>query len=234
MCEAGFGQTDVLAIEGPGWLLQDFDAQWADPRLVVVPCLGKLSAHRGSVDEPFAWNHVVHKSRGSDPTVERRSTGAEAAPAGVLTTGFGDHRSAGLRKDGSARLAGEGREFDEYGAEVLLVGSSHLVSLVRSSTRSQPPGNSRTGQPGSGRQSSQPVGSSASMRRINASPWARTAAASLDPITSSRMASSNWSSSFQNQVRSGRTTTSSNWSHKSKPMRERRSGVWRFRYQPRN
>ena len=61
MSEAGFGQTNVLAIEGPGWLLQDFDAQWADPRLVVVPCLGKLSAHRGSVDEPFAWNHVVHK-----------------------------------------------------------------------------------------------------------------------------------------------------------------------------
>ena len=31
--EAGFGQTSVLAIEGPGWLLQDFDAQWADPML---------------------------------------------------------------------------------------------------------------------------------------------------------------------------------------------------------
>jgi hypothetical protein len=27
---------------------------------VVIPCLGKLSAHRGPVDEPFAWNHVVH------------------------------------------------------------------------------------------------------------------------------------------------------------------------------
>ncbi len=33
MSEAGFGQTSVLAIEGPGWLLQDFDAQWADPML---------------------------------------------------------------------------------------------------------------------------------------------------------------------------------------------------------
>jgi len=27
MSEAGFGQTSVLAIEGPGWLLQDFEAQ---------------------------------------------------------------------------------------------------------------------------------------------------------------------------------------------------------------
>jgi len=32
MSEAGFGQTSV-AIEGPGWLLQDFEAQWADPML---------------------------------------------------------------------------------------------------------------------------------------------------------------------------------------------------------
>jgi hypothetical protein len=30
MTEAGFGQTSVLAIEGPGWLLQDFEAQWTD------------------------------------------------------------------------------------------------------------------------------------------------------------------------------------------------------------
>jgi len=28
---------------------------------VVVPCLGKLSAHRGPVDEPFAWNDVVRE-----------------------------------------------------------------------------------------------------------------------------------------------------------------------------
>jgi hypothetical protein len=33
MSEAGFGQTSVLAIEGPGWPLQDFEAQWADPML---------------------------------------------------------------------------------------------------------------------------------------------------------------------------------------------------------
>jgi ubiquinone/menaquinone biosynthesis C-methylase UbiE len=33
MLEAGFGQTSVLAIEGPGWLLQDLEAQWADPML---------------------------------------------------------------------------------------------------------------------------------------------------------------------------------------------------------
>jgi len=33
LAEAGFGDTHVLAIEGPGWLLQDFDSQWADPVL---------------------------------------------------------------------------------------------------------------------------------------------------------------------------------------------------------
>jgi ubiquinone/menaquinone biosynthesis C-methylase UbiE len=33
MLQAGFGQTSLLAIEGPGWLLQDFEAQWADPIL---------------------------------------------------------------------------------------------------------------------------------------------------------------------------------------------------------
>jgi hypothetical protein len=27
MTDAGFGQTSVLAIEGPGWLMQDFEAQ---------------------------------------------------------------------------------------------------------------------------------------------------------------------------------------------------------------
>jgi hypothetical protein len=33
LTEAGFRQTRVLAIEGPAWLLQDFDRQWEDPRL---------------------------------------------------------------------------------------------------------------------------------------------------------------------------------------------------------
>jgi ubiquinone/menaquinone biosynthesis C-methylase UbiE len=33
MTEAGFGQTSVVAIEGPAWLLQDFETQWADPML---------------------------------------------------------------------------------------------------------------------------------------------------------------------------------------------------------
>ena len=31
--EAGFRDMRVLAIEGPGWLLQDFQAQWADANL---------------------------------------------------------------------------------------------------------------------------------------------------------------------------------------------------------
>jgi SAM-dependent methyltransferase len=30
--EAGFRAETVLGIEGPGWLLSDFDARWADPR----------------------------------------------------------------------------------------------------------------------------------------------------------------------------------------------------------
>ena len=33
LADAGFGETQVVAIEGPGWLLQDFDSQWADPVL---------------------------------------------------------------------------------------------------------------------------------------------------------------------------------------------------------
>jgi ubiquinone/menaquinone biosynthesis C-methylase UbiE len=33
LTEAGFRQTRVLAIEGPAWLLQDFDRQWENPRL---------------------------------------------------------------------------------------------------------------------------------------------------------------------------------------------------------
>ena len=33
LTEAGFGQTGVLAIEGPVWLLQDLEQQWADPLL---------------------------------------------------------------------------------------------------------------------------------------------------------------------------------------------------------
>jgi hypothetical protein len=33
LSEAGFGQTRVLAIEGPAWLLQDLDRQWEDPVL---------------------------------------------------------------------------------------------------------------------------------------------------------------------------------------------------------
>jgi ubiquinone/menaquinone biosynthesis C-methylase UbiE len=31
--EAGFGEVEVLAVEGPGWLMPDFDARWADPLL---------------------------------------------------------------------------------------------------------------------------------------------------------------------------------------------------------
>ena len=31
--EAGFAVDAVLGIEGPGWLLPDFDAHWADPRM---------------------------------------------------------------------------------------------------------------------------------------------------------------------------------------------------------
>lgn len=30
LTEAGFGETQVLAIEGPAWMLQDFDRQWED------------------------------------------------------------------------------------------------------------------------------------------------------------------------------------------------------------
>jgi ubiquinone/menaquinone biosynthesis C-methylase UbiE len=30
--QAGFGEIQLLAVEGPGWLLQDFDTQWADTR----------------------------------------------------------------------------------------------------------------------------------------------------------------------------------------------------------
>ena len=33
LAEAGFEDTRVLAVEGPGWLLQDFEAQWADANL---------------------------------------------------------------------------------------------------------------------------------------------------------------------------------------------------------
>ncbi len=33
LSEAGFWQTRVLAIEGPVWLLQDLEQQWADPML---------------------------------------------------------------------------------------------------------------------------------------------------------------------------------------------------------
>ena len=33
MTDAGFGQKAVLAIEGTGWLIQDFEAQWTDPML---------------------------------------------------------------------------------------------------------------------------------------------------------------------------------------------------------
>jgi predicted O-methyltransferase YrrM len=33
LIEAGFGQTRVLAIQGPVWLLQDLDRQWEDPML---------------------------------------------------------------------------------------------------------------------------------------------------------------------------------------------------------
>jgi hypothetical protein len=33
LTEAGFAQTRVLAIEGPAWLLQDFDGYWDDPML---------------------------------------------------------------------------------------------------------------------------------------------------------------------------------------------------------
>ena len=33
LTEAGFRQTRVLAIEGPAWLLQDFDRQWENPML---------------------------------------------------------------------------------------------------------------------------------------------------------------------------------------------------------
>lgn len=30
---AGFGGVHVLGVEGPGWMLSDFDARWADPKL---------------------------------------------------------------------------------------------------------------------------------------------------------------------------------------------------------
>jgi hypothetical protein len=33
LTEAGFGQTRVLAIEGPTWLLKDLERQWEDPSL---------------------------------------------------------------------------------------------------------------------------------------------------------------------------------------------------------
>jgi ubiquinone/menaquinone biosynthesis C-methylase UbiE len=33
LAEANFVDSRVVAIEGPGWLLQDFDDQWADPAL---------------------------------------------------------------------------------------------------------------------------------------------------------------------------------------------------------
>jgi ubiquinone/menaquinone biosynthesis C-methylase UbiE len=31
--EAGFGDVEVVAVEGPGWLMPDFDERWADPVL---------------------------------------------------------------------------------------------------------------------------------------------------------------------------------------------------------
>jgi ubiquinone/menaquinone biosynthesis C-methylase UbiE len=54
--EAGFGDVDVLAVEGPGWLMPDFDARWADPllradmlevgrRLEAEPSIRGASAH---------------------------------------------------------------------------------------------------------------------------------------------------------------------------------------------
>jgi hypothetical protein len=33
LTEAGFRNTSLVAIEGAGWLLQDFDIQWSDPVL---------------------------------------------------------------------------------------------------------------------------------------------------------------------------------------------------------
>jgi ubiquinone/menaquinone biosynthesis C-methylase UbiE len=30
---AGFGDVELLGVEGPGWLMPDFDARWADPAL---------------------------------------------------------------------------------------------------------------------------------------------------------------------------------------------------------
>jgi hypothetical protein len=33
LAEANFVDARVVAIEGPGWVLQDFDTQWADPAL---------------------------------------------------------------------------------------------------------------------------------------------------------------------------------------------------------
>jgi SAM-dependent methyltransferase len=33
VAEAGFTAVRVVAVEGPGWLLQDFEVQWTNPRL---------------------------------------------------------------------------------------------------------------------------------------------------------------------------------------------------------
>ena len=56
MREAGFSATTVLGIEGPGWLLGDFDERWADTRrredilrtaraLESEPSIQAISAH---------------------------------------------------------------------------------------------------------------------------------------------------------------------------------------------
>ena len=33
LATSGFTDVQVLGVEGPGWILHDFDARWADPRL---------------------------------------------------------------------------------------------------------------------------------------------------------------------------------------------------------
>lgn len=46
--EAGFGDVKLLGVEGPGWLMPDFDARWADPvlRADMLDVAGKLESER--------------------------------------------------------------------------------------------------------------------------------------------------------------------------------------------
>jgi ubiquinone/menaquinone biosynthesis C-methylase UbiE len=67
MTEAGFGQVNVLAIEGPGWLLQDFETQWADPMLreALLEVIRRTESEASLVGASSHLMGVGHKRAGS-------------------------------------------------------------------------------------------------------------------------------------------------------------------------